>query len=229
MPEYEEYVDDTMPLPADVEREFMDKGTDQAGAIEWLGELGIDPAPILQTAGRIASFQWTGPWDPYAARYRFQIYDAEHIGPKAAWYIAVPIVEAGTFVDLLLIDMDYLGFTLVCGRVNWLGHEQLGHERVIRLHRDPVDWLEAGCRGICHVELISRQALKELDAAEEIHCNDIHTALEAWDWGFSSDDKELKRFVIDAHPENIRDYFNDQARWRAVHELQQTDLWPRRS
>src|SRR3979411_880216 len=39
--DYQEYVDDTMPLPADVEREFMEKGHDQVSAIAWLAELEI--------------------------------------------------------------------------------------------------------------------------------------------------------------------------------------------
>jgi hypothetical protein len=43
--DYEVYVDDTMPLPADVEREFLDKGTDQVSALAWLDELEIDPGP----------------------------------------------------------------------------------------------------------------------------------------------------------------------------------------
>ena len=52
--DYQEYVDDTMPLPADVEREFMEKGHDQVSAIAWLAELEIDPEPVLEAAGRWA-------------------------------------------------------------------------------------------------------------------------------------------------------------------------------
>jgi hypothetical protein len=74
--------DDTLPLPADVEREFMQKGTDQVTAIAWLSELEIDPQPILKIAGRIAAFQWTMPWDQNAGRYGFQIYEPDHVGLK---------------------------------------------------------------------------------------------------------------------------------------------------
>jgi hypothetical protein len=54
--DYQEYVDDTMPLPADVEREFMEKGHDQVSAIAWLAELEIDPEPVLEAAGRLGAF-----------------------------------------------------------------------------------------------------------------------------------------------------------------------------
>jgi hypothetical protein len=47
-----------------------------------------------------------------------------------------------------------------------------------------MDWLEAGCTGVCHIEPISRKALKDLRNVETIECNDIHTALEAWSWGY---------------------------------------------
>jgi hypothetical protein len=225
--DYEVYVDDTMPLPADVEREFLDKGTDQVSALAWLDELEIDPGPILETAGCIAAVQWTLIWDCHSERYRFHIYEPEHVGPKYPLHIAVPIVEDGAFVDLLLMDADCVDdYTRSCGQAQWLGREQL-LQPVVRLHRDPFNWLEAGCRGVCHIEPISRKALKDLGQAGKIQCSDIHTALEAWDWGFAADDDELARFVIDAHPENIRAYFDDLARWSAVHALQQTDLWPR--
>jgi hypothetical protein len=81
----------------------------------------------------------------------------------------------------------------------------------VRLHPHPLDWLEAGCTGACHIALISRKALKELRAAKTIQCNDIGTALEAWDWGFSADDEELGRFVIDADEANILEYIKVSA------------------
>jgi hypothetical protein len=85
-------------------------------------------------------------------------------------------------------------------RASWLGN----FEPVVRLHAHPMDWLEAGCIGVCHIEPISRKALKELCRAEKIECNEIHTALEAWDWGFGSDPQELARFSIDDTPFSIR-------------------------
>jgi hypothetical protein len=128
---------------------------------------------------------------------------------------------------LLLVDMDVLAFTLVCGRAKWLGREELGREKAVRLHRTPVDWLESGCRGVVHVEPISRRALRDLRLADEIRCSNIHTALEAWSWGFGDDDDELGRFVIDDSPENIRSYFAQIAKFQALAKLQQSDLWPR--
>jgi hypothetical protein len=80
-----------------------------------------------------------------------------------------------------------------------------------------MDWLEAGCTGVCHVEPISRKALKDLHAAKTIECNCVHTALEAWDWGFDADranlnaPQDLARFVIDDSPASIRRYFEDEA------------------
>jgi hypothetical protein len=85
---------------------------------------------------------------------------------------------------------------------------------VVRLHSHPTDWLEAGGRGVCHIEPISRNALKELSQVTTIECNDIYTALEAWDWGFGGADDELSRFSIDDSPGAIRQYFEDQVLWK---------------
>ena len=62
--------------------------------------------------------------------------------------------------------------------------------------------------------LFSRKALAELTAATTIECNDIHTALEAWDWGFGGEEDELARFVIDDSPGNISAYYEDDLKWR---------------
>ena len=80
-----------------------------------------------------------------------------------------------------------------------------------------MDWIAAGGTGVCHIEPISRKTLKDLRGVETIQCNDIHTALEAWDWGFESDEDELARFVIDDAPGNIRSYFEDEAKWRTAY------------
>lgn len=70
----------------------------------------------------------------------------------------------------------------------WVTHRALGRENlthdVVRLHAHPLDWLQAGCAGVCHVAPINRQALKELRSAKSIVCNCIHTAAEAWAWAF---------------------------------------------
>jgi hypothetical protein len=128
------------------------------------------------------------------------------------------VLDAGLFVDLLVIDPDDLTFSLVCGRARWVGRDALA-QRVVRLHRDPIDWLAAGCAGSCHVALISRKGLRELRSAEQILCDDVHTALEAWDWGFGANDKALSRFEVDAESWNIRDYFRTTASHRAVSAL----------
>lgn len=213
---FAEYVDDTMPLPADVEREFFEKAADQTSALEWLTLMEIDSVPVLANAGRVAMIQWTLIWDVDAERYGFYIYSPEHIGPKADGQLAIPIIQNGKFIDLLLIDAYDLSFTRACCTASWLGADEIGREDTIRLHRDPIDWLEAGCRGTCHIEPISRQGLKDLRQAEQIICSDTHTALEAWDWAFGADDDELARFQIDDSAENIRNYFSQQAKWRAM-------------
>ncbi len=83
---------------------------------------------------------------------------------------------------------------------------------VVRLHAHSMDWLEAGCEGVCHIEPIGRKALADLRNATTIECSDIYTALKAWDWGFGGDEDELFRFIIDDLPFNIRCYFQDEAR-----------------
>lgn len=61
-----------------------------------------------------------------------------------------------------------------------------------------------------------RLKTKDLQAATTIECNDIGTALEAWDWGFGADDDGLARFEIDDPPGNIRSYFETDIRFRAA-------------
>ena len=52
--------DDTLPLPDEVEREFLDHAGDDLTALAWLAEHDIDPAPILEHVGKIALVQyWT--------------------------------------------------------------------------------------------------------------------------------------------------------------------------
>src|ERR1700694_5318647 len=96
--------DDTLPLPDEVEREFFDHAGDDLTALAWLAETYIDPAPILETVGKIALVQCGTVWNPETGRYRLFIYAPDHIGPKYPPELAVPIIEKGVFVDLLFIS-----------------------------------------------------------------------------------------------------------------------------
>jgi hypothetical protein len=209
--------DDTLPLPCEVEQEFLKHAGDGLTALAWLADRGLDPDKI----GNAALIQYWCIWNPDTGRYRVLIYGPDHVGPKYPPALAVPIVEDGVFVDLLCISDDE-SFTRITCRTPWLGRENLSPE-VVRLHAHPMDWLAAGCTGVCHIEPISRKAFKDLRKAPTIQCNDIHTALQAWDWAFDADracfdaQQELERFDIDDTPGNIRCYFEDEVKWRTRH------------
>jgi hypothetical protein len=196
--------DDTLPLPDEVEQEFLEKAGDNLTAVARLSEHGIDTAPQ-----HIALIQYGMVWNPETGRYRFLIYGPDHVGPKYPPELAVPIIEDGKLIDLLFIS-DEMSFARATCRASWLGRENLAAP-VVRLHAHPMDWLEAGRTGVCHIEPVSRKTLKELHSATTIECNCIHTALEAWSWGFSDDDDELARFAIDDTPESINWYFEEMA------------------
>jgi hypothetical protein len=126
----ESLFDDTLPLPADVERAFLEHAGDGLSATEWLEERGIDPAPIENAA----LIQSSLVWNSHAGRYDFLIYGPDHIGPKRRPALAVPIVENGQFIDLLLIgdfvsfdddDSDDRYFETVCCRTPWLGRQNI--------------------------------------------------------------------------------------------------------
>jgi hypothetical protein len=204
--------DDTLPLPTEVEREFLENAGDGLTTLAWLEDHGVDPAPVLEHIGKLALVQYGMVWNPETGRYRFLIYSPNHVGPKHPPELAVPIIENGVFVDLLFISDDGASYTRATCRAAWLGH----FEPVVRLHAHPMDWLEAGCIGVCYIEPCSRKALKELHAAKTIQCNDIHTALEAWDWAFGGDDDELARFDIDDSPASIRSYFESEVEWQVA-------------
>jgi hypothetical protein len=203
--------DDTLPLPNEVETEYREKAGDNLTALAWLAEHGIDSAPQ-----HAALIQYGVIWNPEMDRYRFVIYGPKHVGPKHPPELAVPIFEDGAFIDLLFVS-ESMSFARATCRASWLGRADLALP-VVRLHAHPMDWLEAGCTGVCHIEPVSRKALKELRTATTIECNDIHTALEAWDWGFDGDRacldslQALSRFVIDDTPIAIRNYFEREAR-----------------
>lgn len=202
--------DDTLPLPDDVEQEFLGKGGDAPTVLAWLADHGVDTPPPPQAA----VIQYGVVWNPETGRYRFFIHGPEHVGPKHPNELAVPIFEDGAFIDLLVINRE-MSFSMVTGRASWLGRENLALP-VVRLHAHPMDWLDAGCAGVCHVEPISRKGLKELAQAKTIECDDIETALEAWDWGFGPDEAELARFEIDDTPHAIQAYYERAVRLHAT-------------
>jgi hypothetical protein len=203
--------DDTLPLPCEVEKEFNTKAGDKSNAQSWLAERNIKNAVL-------ALIQYGVIWNSDTGRYRFSIYDPDHIGPKHPPELAIPIIEDGRFLDLLCISNEMTFERITC-RAPWLGRENLAHP-VVRLHAHPMDWLEAGCTGVCHIEPTSRKALKDLSGAVTIECSDIHTAMEAWDWGFDADrtnfdaPKDMARFSIDDSPFAIRQYFEGDVLWR---------------
>jgi hypothetical protein len=211
--------DDTLPLPAEVEQQFLNLAGDDLTARAWLTDRGIDPTAVVEHVGKMALIQYWNVWNPETGRYRFLIYTPNHIGPKYPHELAIPIIEGGNFVDLLFIS-DEMSFARTTCRAQWLGRENLTPP-VVRLHAHPMDWLESGGTGACHIEPISRKALKDLRSATTIECNDIHTALEAWSWGFDADENELARFDIDDSPYAIRSYFEDQVKWRTRHLAQE--------
>jgi hypothetical protein len=200
--------DETLPLPAEIEKEFRDRADDGMTALSWLAEHGIDDVPE-----GAALIQYAMVWTPETGRYRFIIYSKDHIGPKWPQELAVPIIEDGVFTDILFISDDGTSFARATCRAKWLGTVA---GPVLRLHAHPMDWIAAGGIGVCHIEPISRKALADLRSVATIQCNDIHTALEAWDWGFESDEDELARFSIDDTAGNIRAYFEDEAKWRVA-------------
>jgi hypothetical protein len=203
--------DDTLPLPNAVETEYRENAGDGLTAVVWLADHGIDSAPQ-----HAALIQYGMIWNPEIGRYDFLIYAPDHVGPKHPPELAVPIFEDGAFIDLLFIS-ESMSFARATCRASWLGRENL-LQPIIRLHAHPLDWLESGCTGVCHIAESSRKALKDLRKVTQIECNDIHAALEAWDWAFGEQgdetDDELSRFIVDDTPFAIRSYFEEQITWR---------------
>ena len=70
------------------------------------------PTPAMLAmgqVGRIALVQCGTVWNPETERYRFFIYEPEHVGSKYPVELAIPIIEDGVFIDLLFIngEMSY--------------------------------------------------------------------------------------------------------------------------
>jgi hypothetical protein len=107
--------DDTLPLPEEVEKESHIKAGDDAEAIAWLVKRNVDALPQ-----RAALIQYGMIWNPETGRYRFTIYEPDHVGPKHPPELAVPIMEDGIFVDLLFIS-DEMSFARATCRAHWLG------------------------------------------------------------------------------------------------------------
>jgi hypothetical protein len=186
---------DTLPLRTEVERAF---NAHPGGDVKaWFDKHGIEAEPI----GKVIQYDLV--WNPETGRYQFNT-----DGPHTA--LAVPIIEGGKFVDLILIHDD-MSFDRVTCRASWLGTIT----PTTRLHVHPLDWIEAG-HGACHIEPIGRKALKDLRAATTIECSCIETALQAWDWGFGGEDDELACFSIDDTPDGIRSYLETDIRWRTA-------------
>jgi hypothetical protein len=207
--------DDTLPLPNEVKREYREKAGDNLTALAWLADCGIDTAPE-----DVALIQYAMVWTPETGRCQFLIYGPDHVGPKHPPELAIPIYEDGNFVDVLFIS-DEQSFARATCRAKWLGSVA---GPLLRLHPHPMDWLSAGCTGVCHIEPVSQKALKDLRAVTTIECNDIHTALEAWSWGFDANEDELARFVIDDTPFAIRSYFQDEVKWQTRHLAWESQL-----
>src|ERR1700730_11857239 len=98
--------DDTLPTPDEVEREFFEHAGDGLSALAWLAERGIDTAPE-----HAALIQYAFVWTPESGRYQFLIYGPDYVGPKRRPALAVPIIEDGVFIDLLLIG-DFISFDM---------------------------------------------------------------------------------------------------------------------
>ncbi len=139
---------DMLPLPAEVERAFHQHAGGDVN--EWFKDHGIDAAPI----GKL--IQYGMVWNPDTERRDFKIYEPCHVGPKHPPELAIPVMKDGKFVDLLFISESMSVERATC-RASWLGTIT----PTTRLHVHPLDWIESGCIGACHVEPISRKALKD--------------------------------------------------------------------
>lgn len=183
-------------------------------AIAWLADNDIDPPPIptklIHVTGRHV---WDVPGCelPHGTPV-FLITPGE---PNA---LAFPIMKNDDAIDLMLIDLDDMRYFTVLQEADWLGYDDLDAD-VVRLHFSPLDWLEAGCTGVCQIHPYARRHFKDLSRCKVIQCNSFELALEAWDWAFDGNDDELDRFECDDHPENIKAYFDRRVASVAQHKL----------
>ena len=190
--------------------------TDDAGAgIEFLRDEGIDPAPVLAAVGAVKLLNTSNSTALYRPELDHSgtgvVHEFANNGPPA---IAFPIIEDGRFVDLLLIGTNDFSFDTLLGETCWLGRDALT-SATVRLHKHPLDWLDAGCTGVCHIAPFSRAEFAEFRGVERIECSDIHLAMEVLGWAFDGDEDELKRFFIDDEPQNIREFFLQEEQFKA--------------
>lgn len=196
-PSFLPHIDDVM--------DQLDAASGEAEARVWLDEREISTLPVTAKLLRVV------------ADYDFNIYPGLNTGRLvftitggAPNTLALPVVDGGRIIDMLLIDADdEFAWATTCGTARWLGRDALSHP-VVRLHPHPIDWIEAGCTGACHID-DNRRSFSDLAGATTIQCNDIETALAAWDHGFGAEDEALDRFTVDDDPANIRAYFERQA------------------
>lgn len=212
------------PLPGlapDDENFAAFRAADDGGeAIEWLRDNDFDPAPILAALGSVKllkihpDLEYRPGATPGTGTLRLDIRDGE---PD---HLVFPITEGGEWVDLACWEVaghqdipSYRVFTLAGSP--WLGRNNITGPRV-RLHHSVFSWLDAGCSGCVSIHPFQRTHLKDLAAVDTIECDEISTALEAWEWGFGGRQEALSRFLIDDEPENIEGYFRRQAFWEAT-------------
>lgn len=208
--------------PSEAEAAFRAAPGADLGAA-WLSEHDIDPDPVTAALGEVKLVDAVMSYDYDVAAIRPADLKSVcgrmilSIGSGAPTALAVPVIEEGHFVDLLFIVRGSPDAFLACERAGWLGRDCLHTGATVRLHADPMDWLRAGCKGLCHVSRHgSMRAFEDLHSAERILCADVETALTAWEWGFGCDDDALARFEIDAAPDEIRAHIEREARHAAI-------------
>ena len=213
-------LEDLFPLSEELQDAFEHIG-DESAADAWLSENDID-SETLKAAGitcRIVNVTASNDFDVLAGQSRGGVlYEITDGGLPV---LGVPIMAAGEFVDLCLIDLnDPTSFRCMYERSDWLGSDHLG-QPTVRLHRSPLSWLEAAGVGVANLHPYCRQHFKDLSKSDRIECDDIDAALEAWEWGFSARAVDLTRIDCDDTPENIAAYFDRQAFWSASAQVRE--------
>lgn len=177
-----------LPKPADVEAAFQ-ASTGSEAAQAWLAKHGVN-----YTDARMIAIDDEAPGDA------FVVTDAE---PQ---WIALPVYQAGEFVDLCLIHRNNPnGFHTVCSRAHWLGADNTGRAKIV-IHENPVDWLKSGCDGVVSIAGGGyRQHFKDLAKACTIECSTIDAANDVWEWTFGGDEKARKKIQLNGDADAIRD------------------------
>lgn len=174
---------------------------DVPDATDRLAELGIDVAALAARGCTVRVLAVTGGADSL-------------LGGEPAEVVAMTVFESGNVIDILLIDPETSDWSRVCQAARWLGGDNIG-DSVVRLHRQPLDWLAAGGAGIVNLHPYQRDHFPALKAAGRIECDEIELAIDCWDWS-GADDADLTRFEIDDDPENVEAYFRRSAGFNEV-------------